>query len=247
MPVVSHMQLIPYPMPRPRKDNTAIRPAWATALMARRMQLGLSQEAVAGRTGDALAQRTVSHLENGKIYPTELTMARVAALSRALNWTLYEMQDALGIDLGIGRNPASTLQTVASHAVPAYPMLAALDASVPPLDFAVMLSPPPFGSNHPRNLRAFVMHTDEMTVAGQRSIHPGDYVITDLGDAALVTGGLYVITRAGQAHVRRYKETELGNGYYADNISYDPLPTNGTHIVGRVYRLSSADRAPTLN
>lgn len=215
--------------------------------MVRRTQLGLSQEAVSGRTGDLVAQRTVSHLENGKIYPTELTMARVTALARALDWTLFEMQEALGIDLGLTRNPASTLRPVAFGGVPTYPLAATLSDALPPHPVSVMLSPRSDGQAHPPRLRAYVMPTDEMQVPGQRSIHPGDYVVTDLDDHALVHNALYVVTRNGTPYVRRYKDTEMGSGFYADNVSYDPIPAHGTHVIGRVYRLSSADRAPTLN
>ena len=125
-------------------------------------------------------------------------------------------------------------------------MQAADDASVPPEPISVMLGPAKDGQPHPENLRAFLMDSDEMMVPGQRSIHPGDYIVTDLNDQTLVPNALYVVVRNGKAHVRRLKDTEMGRGFYADNVSYDPFPATGTRVVGRVYRLAS-DRTPTLN
>lgn len=82
-------------------------PLWAQAIRARREALGKSegdkvtQEEVAARTGDALSQRTVSHLEKGTIDITSLAYGRVVALAKALNWTLPELQTATGIDMAL--------------------------------------------------------------------------------------------------------------------------------------------------
>ncbi len=66
----------------------------------RRAELGKSQEAVALDSG-ILNQTTVSELEGGKYEISNLTAARVAGLARGLNWTLGELEAALGIDLGL--------------------------------------------------------------------------------------------------------------------------------------------------
>lgn len=82
-------------------------PAWAAALKRRREELGeregvrLTQEELASRTGDVVAQRTISHLEKGTVELPSLAMNRVTALAKALNWSLYDLQEKTGIDLGV--------------------------------------------------------------------------------------------------------------------------------------------------
>ena len=82
-------------------------PLWAQAIRARREALGkyegdkVTQEEIAARTGDALSQRTVSHLEKGTIDITSLAYGRVVALAKALSWTLPELQSATGIDMAL--------------------------------------------------------------------------------------------------------------------------------------------------
>ncbi|WP_168734764.1 helix-turn-helix domain-containing protein [Deinococcus sp. KSM4-11] len=75
------------------------RPAWSTALRARRVALDLRQEDIAARTEDAISQGTISDLERGKVLISNLTSTRVSHLASALNWTVAEMQEALGIRL----------------------------------------------------------------------------------------------------------------------------------------------------
>lgn len=234
-------------MPRGR-PSAKVKPQWALALASRRAALGLTQDDIADRTEGVLGQKNVSDFENARVDIRDTTVTRVAALARALEWTLFDLQDALGVNLGLGQNPASTVMPLAVHTVPSYPMGAALNPSLPPHAYSVMLGMRRDGRAHPKTLKAFVMDSDEMTVPGQRSLHPGDYVVVNLEDHELKAGDMYMVTRNGKAHVRRYKETEMGNGFYADNVSYDPLPMNGTQLIGRVYRLSSPDRAPaTMN
>jgi len=229
-------------MPRGR-PSTKNRPQWALAIAARRASLGLTQEELADRSG-VLSQKVVSDFENARTDLRETSVPRAAALARALGWSLYELQDATGVDLGLGRNPNSALTVAAVHGVEVFPLAAADNALLPAYGHSVMLAPRSDGQPHPPHLRAFVMNSDEMTVLGQRSLHEGDYVVTDLHDQSLNHNDLYVIVRNGQVHVRRFKATEMGRGFYADNVTHDPIPTSGTRIVGRVYRLWS-DRAPS--
>lgn len=84
-------------MPKPSRP----RPAWATALRVRRAELGKSQEQVALDSG-ILNQTTVSELEGGRYDLANLTAARLAGLSRGLDWTLAEMEAALEVDFGLG-------------------------------------------------------------------------------------------------------------------------------------------------
>lgn len=77
-------------------------PAWAAALKARRFELGKSQETVALDSG-ILNQTTVSELEGGKYELQNLTVARVTGLARGLEWSLAELEEETGIDLGLSQ------------------------------------------------------------------------------------------------------------------------------------------------
>jgi transcriptional regulator with XRE-family HTH domain len=83
--------------PKPRTRPKAPAPAWATALRVRRAALGKSQEQVALDSG-ILNQTTVSELEGGRYEVGNLTVARLSGLARGLNWTMAELEAALGLD-----------------------------------------------------------------------------------------------------------------------------------------------------
>jgi transcriptional regulator with XRE-family HTH domain len=89
----------------------------AQALFIRRHELGLSQEDVANAAG-SISQRTVSELERGKYSPDKLTAGRAAALARALNWTLLDLQNATGVDFGLPT--AADLDPLADFPAPLY-------------------------------------------------------------------------------------------------------------------------------
>lgn len=91
--------------PRSQRKGTRSAVPWAAALRVRRAQLGKSQEAVALDSG-ILNQTTVSELEGGRYDIANLTAARLAGLARGLNWTLAEMETALGIDFGLSAYPS---------------------------------------------------------------------------------------------------------------------------------------------
>lgn len=82
-------------------------PQWAAALKRRREELGeregtrITQEELSSRTGDVVAQRTISHLEQGTVELPSLAINRVTALARALKWSLYDLQEVTGVDLGV--------------------------------------------------------------------------------------------------------------------------------------------------
>lgn len=86
-------------MPRRNKDHQ--RPEWARALLLRRMHLDRTQEEVAALGGDLLSQGTVSDLEQGRINLNRLETPRAVALARGLDWTLFQLQDETGVDLGL--------------------------------------------------------------------------------------------------------------------------------------------------
>lgn len=66
----------------------------------RRVELGKSQADVAFDS-EVLTQTTVSELERGKYGPEDLTATRLASLARGLNWSVAELEQATGINLGL--------------------------------------------------------------------------------------------------------------------------------------------------
>lgn len=56
---------------------------------------------MAARTGYALAQRDISRLEHGTRGLTALTVTRAVALARGLRWSLWDLQQATGVDFGV--------------------------------------------------------------------------------------------------------------------------------------------------
>ncbi|UQN06326.1 helix-turn-helix transcriptional regulator [Deinococcus sp. QL22] len=92
--------------PKPRTRPKTPPPAWATALRVRRAALGKSQEQVALDSG-ILNQTTVSELEGGRYEVGNLTVARLSGLARGLNWTMAELEAALGLDFTLASLDAS--------------------------------------------------------------------------------------------------------------------------------------------
>lgn len=82
---------------------------WATRLKLRRIATGYATQGdLAAATGDLIAQRTISHLENGSTPLTGLSAPRLAVLARALNWTIEEMELDTGVLLISTEIPTGT-------------------------------------------------------------------------------------------------------------------------------------------
>lgn len=93
-------------MARSRSTHPAFEPTPVSlALKMRRIELGKSQADVAFDSG-VLTQTTVSELERGKYGPEDLTAARLAALARGLDWSVRELEQTTGVDLGLDNHQA---------------------------------------------------------------------------------------------------------------------------------------------
>lgn len=229
-------------MPKPRtRPSKADAPAWSQALARRREQLGMTQEEVAAKANYALSQRQISSLENGEPEdPTNLAFGRFAALARALDWTIFEMQDALGLDLGIGKAPGSEARFVGSKAVERYSLRDAGRSDAKPEPAVLILG----GMGHPTNLRGYIVDSDEMAPRGHQGIHEGDTVIVNLDDATVEDGGIYVIVHDGRPHLRRFIAS--WNAFLPDNtVGHSPIPLQGVTVIGRAYRVHSERALPS--
>jgi len=194
----------------------------------RRLELGnLTQEDIQVRSGEIVSQGTVSDLERGKISIDSLNVKRASALARALKWSLSELQEATGVDLGVPN--AEVLAT--SEPTPVY-SLTALGTDKPNPDGYNIT---PSKGTHPAHWMQTFMDSDEMTPA----IRDGESIYFDT-DATSPAKGVYVIAHQGKAYIRRYSQLPTGPAWTADNPAYAHqfIPASDTvKVLGRVYRV----------
>lgn len=100
-------------------------PDWALTIKARRVRLGLTQEEIVEKSKDILSQANISDIERGKVSLENVGIQKAVALARALNWSLYDLQQETGVDLGIGQ-PESNATIIPDDRIllmyPVYPL-----------------------------------------------------------------------------------------------------------------------------
>lgn len=74
-------------------------PPWALAIELRRQKLKQSQETIAANA--EMSQAYYSKIARGAQELTNVTQGRLVLLAKALDWTLLELQENTGVDLGI--------------------------------------------------------------------------------------------------------------------------------------------------
>ncbi|GGJ55068.1 helix-turn-helix domain-containing protein [Deinococcus roseus] len=210
-------------------------PRWAEALRLRRTRLGLSQEEVARRCSDLLVQRTVSALETGVIDLKDLSVGRLLALSKALDWSLYDLQQATRLNLGI-QTPEGQLSPAPVHTFPLYPLQEAskpLDQMKPFADY-----PAPVWK---RDVRPglYVFFEGHHPITGGKLHH------IDTADLELETGHAYLIVHQDIPRMCDYQETSSAHGNIGLFLCSDGrfIPAPDALLVGRRYLLSRIERA----
>lgn len=191
----------------------------------RRTQLQLSQELLAEKAG--MSQSYYSEVERGARPLPTLTHQKLMALADALEWSLADMQEQTGIDLGAPR--AERLATAEPTPVYTLQQLAHPNAKPEGLNLT------PNQGKHPANWRQTVMEGDEM----EPRIRDGESIYFDT-DKTTPEKGVYVIVHQGRVHVRRYSQLPTGPAWTADNPAYalNFIPaTNDVQVLGRVYRV----------
>lgn len=178
-------------MPRTRADKTPP-PPWAKALKLRRINLDKTQEEIAAASGDVLSQGSVTDLERGRISLDKMETRRVAALAKALDWSLYELQQATGIDLGIDAPSSNVEDAPLGVRVRIFPLS---EASKPvsqwqaiPDRFVKMLP-----EEHNPNLKIFFQGEDPDTngtlyyvLTNEKNLHIGQFYLIVHNETALV-------------------------------------------------------------
>ncbi|GEM46617.1 helix-turn-helix transcriptional regulator [Deinococcus cellulosilyticus] len=219
----------------PRTRTPRDIPRWADALRMRRSALGLSQDEVAQRSQDGLAQRTVSALENGTIDLRDLSVGRLLALARALGWTLYDLQQATRLDLGI-ETPEGRLSPAPVRTFPLYP----LEEASKPLS---QMKPFP---EYP----APVWARDAcpglcVFFEGHHPVTGGKLHYIDTTDHHPEPDHAYLIVYQDIPQICDYQETSSRNGSIGIFVSRSGrfIPPEDSQVVGRRYLLSSIERA----
>lgn len=205
----------------------------------RRLAQGIGQEEAVERGGDQFTQGWLSDLERGKIDLRQAGFVKVVALARALNWTLGELQQAVGIDLGVTE---SRLEFISDRTAPVYQLAVALQEDPAPMPGAELLR-----GTHPANFRIYRVDVRDMDASTPTAVRPGEHVYVDLDDTTPKEGLVYVIEHDGRPTVRRFAQTPLGPAWVADNRDFDPIPPSSARVLGRVYRVTSDRTDPKSN
>lgn len=230
------LALIPMTDSRSRLKARDI-PAWSIALKVRRSQLGLSQEGVAEASRDGISQKAVSDLETGRVHLTDMALSRVIALAQALSWSLADMQQATGVDLGI----TSAAPFAEAEPTPVYSLQSLGSDSPTPDGFNITPNPGP----HPARWMQTFMDGDEMDprIRNSESIYFDTSKLTP-------DKGVYVIRFGDRAYVRRYTLLPTGPAWTADNPVYAHqfIPDSpSVTVLGKIYRVVGIRDGKALN
>lgn len=201
------------------------KPSWAAALEARRRELQRSQEEVASAA--EIHQSYYSRVERGDQHLTELSHSILLRVARALEWSLPEIQQATGIDLGVG----SALLVSRGQPTPVYGLQQLDEPDAVPVGMNLT----PYQGKHPPNWRQVVAEDGDMEPAIRR----GESVYIDT-DRTEPEAGVYAVAYRGRVYLRRFKELATGYAWAADDprLQLEFFP-HGEHVqvLGRVYRV----------
>jgi len=211
------------------------RPVWAEALRRRREELGLTQEELAARTAnelgeELLAQRTISALELGQLYPLKLTTERLSAYLKALRWTPEEFYQATGLEVPLVYRPSGEPR----EDVVWLPVVATGTAGRPWPQEGILPVPREFV--RPGSILVRV-DGDSMDTGDDRGIKDGDYVLVDPNLMDLRDGHVYLVEIVGDGlAVKRARKVKRGWVFISDNPSGPILTPDEVRVVGQVYR-----------
>ncbi|WP_165953335.1 LexA family transcriptional regulator [Deinococcus sp. S9] len=221
--------------PRARKQKAT--PAWADALRERRMKLALSQEEVAARTGDALSQRAISALETGATPLEKVAISRVISLANALNWSLRQMQEATGVELGATNHDGWTLAPVPNiHRVPVIGLASAGAPVADEQDERIIGWEYPAADEYRPHMLCLQVDGESMDNGEADGLRDGDRLYVDTRDLTLQEGKVYVVHVHGNGIVVK-RARQLGNDWwlFSDNANFSPTRPDEATIIGRVY------------
>lgn len=207
-------------------------PSWALELKARRTRLGLTQEELLGRIGDVMSQAYLSDIERGKVELQNISINKITALARALEWTLYDLQETTGVDIGIGK-PESNVTIIPDDQVvimcPAYPLS---DAGRPDLleRTAALVNVPK--KEYFKGLQIFLELTPP---ASSTTLH---YI--DTRDKSLVAGQHYLLISQNTPSIAEFRPFGSQGVFVLQNQLLSP---DAVQVLGR--RLQAVIKSPS--
>ncbi len=218
-------------MPRKASARVLELPKWAMVIRTRREQLKLSQEQVAGDSGDVLNQTTVSRIERGLVHPTEdLSASELDGLLRALRWTPEEFYQATGLEVPLVYRPSGEPR----EDVVWLPVVATGTAGRPWPQEGTLPVPREFV--RPGSILVRV-DGDSMDTGDDRGIKDGDYVLVDPNLTDLRDGHVYLVEIVGDGlAVKRARKVKRGWVFISDNPSGPILTPDEGRVMGQVYR-----------
>jgi len=228
--VLTGLSALAYPEAMKKAPVVEI-PEWASVIRKRREHLRMSQEEVAGASGDVLNQTTISRLERGLIHPTEgLSSKELWGLLQALRWTPEEFSEATGLEVPFVR-PAREQPSEAYVVLP----VIGTAAAGPPWPTVEHIAVPK-GVLRPGTL-VFRVDGDSMDTGDERGIKDGDYVLVDPALVDLRDGRVYLVEIVGDGlAVKRAKRAGKGWVFISDNPAGPVLTPGEVRVVGQVYR-----------
>lgn len=210
------------------------KPEWALAIHLRRTKLQKSQEEVSAAAD--MSQSYYSEIESGKRELPTVTLQKLIALARALNWGLYELQEATGVDLGVGK-PESNAVIIPDEQVlvmcPVYPLREAGKSKMQEYpDYLVDVPKKEFF----KGLQIFF--------EGEHPESSATLHYIDIKDTALLTGQYYLILHSGMAMVAEYKLLGGGQqGLFRNERNNDFFVAEEVQVLGR--RLQAVIKSPS--
>jgi transcriptional regulator with XRE-family HTH domain len=197
-------------------------------IAARRDGLGKTQEQMANDAG--MSQAYYSKIERGGQSLKNLTQGRLEALAKALQWSLVELQEAVGVDLGLVAQPnqPSDQQAVAVRPI------ALGDRPLPSGAAFVTLRLNP-DEQRPGLL---LLRLQDPEMQGQR-LFAGATLFVDCDDTVLQNKHCYLIEIKNDFKVRRVYHIADIWVFQADQPArglQKPILSTEVRIVGRVYR-----------
>ncbi|MBX8464324.1 LexA family transcriptional regulator [Deinococcus sp. RIT780] len=206
------------------------------------MQLGLSQEDISARTQEQVSQRTVSALETGTTLLEKMAVSRVIGLASALSWTVQQMQEATGIDLGSAApRPVSprgqTLSPVPSlHRVPVIGLAAAGAPVSDEEDERIIGWEYPTDNEYRPHMLCLEVDGESMNNGDADGMRHGDRLYVDPTDMQLQENKIYVVHLHGNGIVvKRARRLATDWWLFSDNTDYKPTRPDEATVIGRVY------------
>jgi repressor LexA len=229
MSIVTDMSLsvlIPMPKTPPPMQTPG------SVIAARRRQLSMTQPQLAEAAG--VSQPTISEIENGVSELTAIGLGRVVSLARSLQWSLLEIEQATGIDLGLKNSLKDRpSRTVLAYRIGANPRITDPESQDDPIAHELVEEFSRPGS------QVFIVEGDSMAPG----IYDSNAIYADTHDKTVIDGKVYVVRAKGNGRLlKRARKVGTRFIFISDNPMYAALERGEVEIIGRVYYVQPGGR-----